>query len=129
MRLVHLIRYVFAIDLLAMPASGPSKTREFVHPIDDGIRMRTQLVIHEDGLHRFAVSIEGDFGDRDWRRVVSFDNWGDVVHRDRYNPDGTDYAHHERMFDSKDIHQALAWVKDHIYGHLTRYVEEFKARF
>lgn len=112
-----------------MAGAGPTKDVDYLHPIDDGVRLRAQLRIVDGQLSQFAVSLECTLSDGKWRRVACFDNWGGMVHRDRYNPDGTDYGHHERMCDSLDVHQALRWVKDHIYANLLRYVEEFKANF
>ena len=96
----------------------------YVHEIDVRCRLRVQIWDEQPGP-RFAISIEYEWQDNDWRRVVCFDNWGGVVHRDRYRPDGSDLAHHERMLNSADGHQAIKWVLAHAKQEVGRYVKEF----
>lgn len=99
-------------------------TTTYVPEIGVGCRLRVQIW---DGPElRFAIALEYEWADDDWRRVVCFDNWGGVVHRDRYKPNGKHYTRHENVFDSADIHRAIAWATKDIHDNLGAYVKDFR---
>ena len=103
----------------------PEPTTHYVNLIDVGCRLRVQIW-NERPHVRFAIALEYEWADDDWRRIACWDNWGGKVHRDRYRPDRSDYAHHEPVYDSADTHQAITWVFKDIHDNYERYVKDFR---
>lgn len=108
-----------------MPDSAPCD-HEYVYVVGNGLRIRVQLWRVERRTETFAAALELEWSPDDWRRVACIDNFGGIVHRDRYRPDARHRVRHEAIFHSDDPDQAVAWATAHFIEAVSRYVKEFR---
>ena len=99
---------------------------EYVSLVGIGLRIRVQLWRRDRRTATFAVALEYEWTPNDWRRVVCIDNFGGIVHRDRYSPGGDHASRHDPIFHSHDPDQAVNWATKHLMTEAWRYVERFR---
>jgi len=99
---------------------------EYVYLVGHRSRIRVQLWLVDRRTVTFAVALEFEWKTDDWRRVACIDNFGGVVHRDRYRPDGSHQSRHEPIFHSHDPDQAVAWASTHLIEQASKYVTDFR---
>ena len=108
-----------------MPKDASRRVNTYLISLRPDLRLRIHIESEKGLTVHFAITLECELAENDWRAVVRYDTTGGTVHRDRLRPDGGYLTHRESVRMGYDLNDALRNSRNELTTNCERYVSEF----